>query len=72
MAKLTENYSQFLSDCASGNLPVVSFVDPAFTLLLNFGNDNHPHSDMRNGDAFLAQTSSMRLPTVRTGPIRYS
>lgn len=54
--KLTESYAQFLSDCAAGTLPAVSFVDPAFTLLFNFGNDNHPHSDMRNGDAFLAQT----------------
>jgi phospholipase C len=53
---LIANYDQFLSDCAAGTLPAVSFVDPAFTLLFNFGNDNHPHSDMRNGDAFLAQT----------------
>ena len=50
------DYDQFLSDCAAGTLPAVSFVDPSLTLLLNFGNDNHPHSDMRNGDAFLAQT----------------
>ncbi len=49
-------YNQFLDDCAAGTLPAVSFVDPSLTLLLNFGNDNHPHSDMRNGDAFLAQT----------------
>lgn len=54
--KLTEDYNSFLSDCAAGTLPAVSFIDPAFTLLYNFGNDNHPHSDMRNGDAFLAQT----------------
>ena len=54
--KLTESYDSFLSDCAAGTLPAVSFIDPAFTLLFNFGNDNHPHSDMRNGDAFLAQT----------------
>ncbi len=49
-------YEKFLDDCANGTLPAVSFVDPSLTLLLNFGNDNHPHSDMRNGDAFLAQT----------------
>jgi phospholipase C len=30
-------------------------VDPSFTLLLNTGNDNHPHSDIRNGDAPMAQ-----------------
>jgi phospholipase C len=48
-------FSTFLSDCAKGSLPAVSFVDPNFTLLLNTGNDNHPASDIRNGDAFLAQ-----------------
>jgi len=48
-------FSTFLSDCANGTLPAVSFVDPSFTLLLNRGNDNHPHSDIRNGDAFMAQ-----------------
>lgn len=53
---IAETYDQFLSDCAAGTLPAVSFVDPSYTLLFNFGNDNHPHSDMRNGDAFLAQT----------------
>ncbi len=53
---IAHDYNTFLSDCAAGTLPAVSFVDPSLTLLLNFGNDNHPHSDMRNGDAFLAQT----------------
>ena len=33
----------------------MSLVDPSFTLLLNTGNDNHPESDIRNGDAFIAQ-----------------
>jgi len=51
----TNPFSQFLSDCANGALPQVSFVDPAFTLLLNTANDNHPQSDIRNGDAFIAQ-----------------
>ncbi len=49
------SFADFLADCASGSLPAVSFVDPSFTLLVNTANDNHPHSDMRNGDAFLAQ-----------------
>jgi phospholipase C len=48
-------FSTFLSDCAKGALPAVSFVDPSFTLLLNTGNDNHPESDIRNGDAFIAE-----------------
>ncbi|MFN7997229.1 MAG: alkaline phosphatase family protein [Bryobacteraceae bacterium] len=49
------SFSDFLTDCAQGTLPAVSFVDPSFTLLLNTANDNHPHSDIRNGDAFMAQ-----------------
>jgi phospholipase C len=49
------SFSEFLSDCANGTLPQVSFVDPSFTLVLNTANDNHPFSDIRNGDAFMAQ-----------------
>jgi len=48
-------FATFLSDCANGTLPAVSFVDPSFTLLVNTANDNHPMSDIRNGDAFLAK-----------------
>jgi len=49
------SFSAFLSDCANGTLPAVSFVDPSFTLVLNTANDNHPHSDIRNGDALMGQ-----------------
>jgi phospholipase C len=45
----------FLADCAAGTLPSVSFLDPTFTLALNLANDDHPHSDIRNGEAFLSQ-----------------
>jgi phospholipase C len=48
-------FSTFISDCQNGSLPAVSFVDPRLTLLFNIGNDNHPESDIRNGDAFLAE-----------------
>jgi len=51
----TNSFSDFLSDCANNTLPAVSFVDPKFTLLINTANDNHPHSDIRNGDALAAQ-----------------
>ena len=57
-------FSSFLSDCAHGTLPAVSFVDPTFTLLLNTANDNHPHSDIHNGDAFMARV----YHAVTTGP----
>ena len=53
---ISGSYNDFLTDCQNGTLPAVSFVDPKLTLLLNFANDDHPHSDMRNGDAFLAET----------------
>jgi len=44
----------FLVDAATGHLPQVSFVDPRF-----FGEeqglsgDDHPHGDIRNGEAFM-------------------
>jgi phospholipase C len=43
-------------DCATGALPAVSYVDPTFTTLDNLDEDDHPFSDVRNGDAFLAKT----------------
>lgn len=49
-------YSQFLVDAATGNLPAVSFVDPIYTLLDDgTGNDDHPHADIRRGDAFISE-----------------
>ena len=48
---------QFLVDAAAGALPAVTFVDPRLTLTDNgWGNDDHPHADIRNGDAFLSRT----------------
>lgn len=46
-------FTTFLSDCAAGTLPAVSFLDPKFTILLNTADDDHPNSDIQNGDAFL-------------------
>ena len=47
-------YAQFLVDAASGNLPAFSFLDPAYTLIDDGeGNDDHPHADLRSGEAFL-------------------
>jgi phospholipase C len=49
------SFSNFLSDAAGGTLPAVSFVDPNYTITDNGkGNDDHPHADIRNGDAFLS------------------
>jgi phospholipase C len=53
---IAASHAQFLRDAASGTLPAVSFVDPRFTLLSDARtNDDHPHADIRAGDAFLAR-----------------
>ncbi|MGE0520478.1 MAG: alkaline phosphatase family protein [Candidatus Binatia bacterium] len=58
-------YERFLIDAANGTLPSVSFVEP------RFGEDrtgtsgsDHPHGDIREGDAFLAET----FHAVASGP----
>ena len=67
---IPKTISQFYADCENGTLPAVSFVDPVQTsaspdsLLYDAtlgeygddteGNDDHPHSDIRNGEEFLA------------------
>ena len=49
-------FTDFLADAAAGTLPAVSFLDPAFTILDDGeGNDDHPHADVRAGEAFLGQ-----------------
>jgi phospholipase C len=49
-------YAEFLVQAALGDLPAVSFVDPAYTLIdEGEGNDDHPHADLRAGEAFLGQ-----------------
>jgi phospholipase C len=59
------SYADFLMDAASGNLPAVSYVDPIYTLLDDgTGNDDHPHADIRSGEAFLART----FHAVASGP----
>jgi len=49
-------YAEFLADALAGTLPSVSFVDPAFTILDDGeGNDDHPHADIRAGEAFVSE-----------------
>jgi len=55
---ISKPYLQFLIDAANGTLPQVSFVDPLFGLTLEapgLAKDDHPHSDIRDGQAFLNQ-----------------
>lgn len=64
-AGISAPYSQFLDDAAAGTLPAVSFVDPRF-LVESAGtcNSDHPHCDIRAGDAFLAEA----FHAVANGP----
>ena len=51
---ITRPFAEFLADCASGNLPQVSFIDPRFEdETSGTSDDDHPHADIRNGEAFL-------------------
>ena len=62
---ISARYEQFLSDAAAGTLPSVAFVEPRFlSEELGTSNDDHPHADIRAGDAFLAKT----FHAVANGP----
>jgi phospholipase C len=62
--------ADFFADCAAGTLPEVSFVDPRFIgEQQGFSGDDHPHSDIRDGEAFLnsvydAVTNSPNWPNT--------
>ncbi len=56
-AGIMRPYAEFLLDCASGNLPPVSFVDPPFSgEEEGASSDDHPHGDIRAGESWLYQT----------------
>ncbi len=56
-AGITRPSAEFLADCASGNLPEVSFVDPPFAgEEIGTSSDYHPHGDVRAGESWLYQT----------------
>jgi phospholipase C len=51
---ITRHISEFFDDCAAGTLPRFSMVEPRFIgEELGITNDDHPHADIRNGEAFL-------------------
>lgn len=54
---ITDTFETFLSDCRTGRLPQVAYVDPKYTLPPRFlyGNDDHPPADIRAGESFLNQ-----------------
>jgi phospholipase C len=53
---ISRPFGDFLTDCATGSLPELSFVDPKF-LDEDSGTsaDDHPHADIRAGQYFLSQ-----------------
>ena len=46
--------SNFYADAAAGTLPQVCFVDPFFVAPEGLANDDHPHADLRLGQALLS------------------
>jgi phospholipase C len=53
---ITHPYVEFVAACESGMLPQVSYIDPRFVdEASGTSNDDHPHADIRNGEAFLNQ-----------------
>jgi len=53
---ISRSYDEFLSDAANGTLPSVSFVEPRFLGdELGVSGSDHPHADIRVGDAFLSE-----------------
>jgi len=54
---IMRTYNEFLSDAAAGTLPSVAFVDPRFIDdASGTSGSDHPHADIRVGDAFLSDT----------------
>jgi phospholipase C len=53
-APIARPIGSFFADAAAGTLPHVSFVEPRFLgEEVGLSNDDHPHADLRNGQAFL-------------------
>ncbi|MCC8396929.1 phosphoesterase [Paraburkholderia sp. MMS20-SJTR3] len=62
---ISRPFTDFLSQAATGTLPAFSMVDPAFAgEQTGVSGDDHPHADIRNGQAFLAQV----YEALRTSP----
>jgi phospholipase C len=67
--RILRTYPQFLADCKRGSLPNVAFVDPYRSGSdVGISRDDHPHGDIRAGEAFLAETYNavVSSPTWRS------
>jgi phospholipase C len=66
------NVQEYYERCASGTLPALSFVDPAFNGESNgTSGDEHPHGDVRVGQAFVADVvhAFMSSPQWKRGAL---
>jgi len=55
-ANISKPFSQFLADAQAGTLPNYAFIDPRFEDEdTGTSSDDHPHADIRAGEAFLNQ-----------------
>jgi phospholipase C len=62
---ISRPFADFLLDAQAGSLPQVSFVDPRFVdESSGTSGDDHPHADIRNGEAFL----DLIYKAITTGP----
>ncbi|GAC1428675.1 MAG: alkaline phosphatase family protein [Acidobacteriaceae bacterium] len=62
---ISRPFGEFLTACAAGTLPQVSYIDPRFEDEdTGTSGDDHPHGDIRNGEAFLNQVYN----AVRSSP----
>jgi phospholipase C len=62
---ISHPFAEFLTDAAAGTLPQVSYIDPRFVNEdTGTSGDDHPHADIRAGDAFMAQV----FHAVSNGP----
>jgi phospholipase C len=62
---IAHTFPEFLADAAAGTLPAVSFLDPKFQDEgQGTSGDDHPHADIRVGDAFMSQA----FHAVANGP----
>jgi phospholipase C len=63
---ISRPFQAFLSDCQAGTLPPVSMIDPRFLgEAQGIANDDHPHADIRNGQAFMNQVYSAVVNSPR-------
>ncbi|MEX3812906.1 alkaline phosphatase family protein [Paraburkholderia sp. BR13439] len=62
---ISRPFADFLVNAAAGTLPPFCMVDPSFTgEPEGVSSDDHPHADIRDGEAFLAQV----YEALRTSP----